>query len=197
MFHFRRGMPDEYAKYKKSLNDRQREAACSDISVPLMIVAGPGIGPWKRKCLVDFGIIIQCIATTRINDQYLTNLLLKINAKTGGINSLLSVECLNSIPLVSRKWPLIYQYRAPGIEASHILERVYSSYLELDLADVEPYISGPKRPHNRVPLKDMKSDLESMPQMFSTLCLELRLHVIHSQFDRVRINHSTKDGQHG
>ncbi|GJV64031.1 ATP-dependent DNA helicase SRS2-like protein [Tanacetum coccineum] len=38
------GMPDEYAKYMKSLNDRQREAACSDISVPLMIVAGPGSG---------------------------------------------------------------------------------------------------------------------------------------------------------
>ena len=38
------GMPDEYSKYMKSLNDRQREAACSDISVPLMIVAGPGSG---------------------------------------------------------------------------------------------------------------------------------------------------------
>lgn len=38
------GMPDEYAKYMQSLNDRQREAACSDISIPLMIVAGPGSG---------------------------------------------------------------------------------------------------------------------------------------------------------
>ncbi|GJN39490.1 hypothetical protein PR202_gb28612 [Eleusine coracana subsp. coracana] len=37
-------------------------------------------------------------------------------------------------------------------------ERVYSSYLELDLAEVEPCISGPKRPHDRVPLKEMKSD---------------------------------------
>ncbi|KAL8462530.1 hypothetical protein ACS0TY_033532 [Phlomoides rotata] len=41
------------------------------------------------------------------------------------------------------------------------LERVYSSYLELDLADVEPCISGPKRPHDRVPLKDMKFDWHS------------------------------------
>nr|XP_043616091.1 ATP-dependent DNA helicase SRS2-like protein At4g25120 [Erigeron canadensis] len=38
------GMPDEYAKYMQSLNDRQREAACSDITMPLMIVAGPGSG---------------------------------------------------------------------------------------------------------------------------------------------------------
>ncbi|KAJ9545731.1 hypothetical protein OSB04_025438 [Centaurea solstitialis] len=38
------GMPEEYAKYMQSLNDKQREAACSDISIPLMIVAGPGSG---------------------------------------------------------------------------------------------------------------------------------------------------------
>ncbi|KAL0354141.1 UNVERIFIED_CONTAM: Aconitate hydratase, cytoplasmic [Sesamum angustifolium] len=40
-------------------------------------------------------------------------------------------------------------------------ERVYSSYLQLDLADVEPCISGPKRPHDRVPLKEMKADWHS------------------------------------
>ncbi|KAG6392031.1 hypothetical protein SASPL_146234 [Salvia splendens] len=40
-------------------------------------------------------------------------------------------------------------------------ERLYSSYLELDLAEVVPCISGPKRPHDRVPLKDMKSDWHS------------------------------------
>ncbi|KAK6132947.1 hypothetical protein DH2020_033331 [Rehmannia glutinosa] len=40
-------------------------------------------------------------------------------------------------------------------------ERVYSSYLELDLADVEPCVSGPKRPHDQVPLKDMKADWHS------------------------------------
>lgn len=37
-------MPEECGKYLQSLNDRQREAACSDISIPLMIVAGPGSG---------------------------------------------------------------------------------------------------------------------------------------------------------
>ncbi|KAA8523674.1 hypothetical protein F0562_010097 [Nyssa sinensis] len=40
-------------------------------------------------------------------------------------------------------------------------ERVYTSYLQLDLADVEPCISGPKRPHDRVPLKEMKADWHS------------------------------------
>ncbi|XP_021607414.1 aconitate hydratase, cytoplasmic isoform X2 [Manihot esculenta] len=37
-------------------------------------------------------------------------------------------------------------------------ERVFSSYLQLDLADVEPCVSGPKRPHDRVSLKEMKAD---------------------------------------
>ncbi|WJX75793.1 aconitate hydratase [Trifolium repens] len=41
-------------------------------------------------------------------------------------------------------------------EAHH--ERVYTSYLQLDLADIESCVSGPKRPHDRVRLKDMKAD---------------------------------------
>lgn len=38
-------------------------------------------GPWKKKNLADFGIINQCMCPTRVNDQYLTNVMLKINAK--------------------------------------------------------------------------------------------------------------------
>lgn len=37
-------MTKKYHGYFQSLNDAQREAACSNISVPLMIVAGPGSG---------------------------------------------------------------------------------------------------------------------------------------------------------
>ncbi|XP_031262666.1 aconitate hydratase 1 [Pistacia vera] len=37
-------------------------------------------------------------------------------------------------------------------------ERVYSACLELNLEDVEPCISGPKRPHDRVTLREMKAD---------------------------------------
>lgn len=39
-----KNMPEEYLKYIQSLNDKQQEAACSDISIPLVIVAGPGSG---------------------------------------------------------------------------------------------------------------------------------------------------------
>ncbi|KAL9241081.1 hypothetical protein vseg_015231 [Gypsophila vaccaria] len=71
-------------------------------------------GPWKKKCLADFGIVTQCISPMRVNDQYLTNVLLKINAKLGGLNSMLAVEHAPSIPLISKVPTIIL-----GMDVSH------------------------------------------------------------------------------
>ncbi|KAL3653292.1 Protein argonaute-4 [Castilleja foliolosa] len=73
-------------------------------------------GPWKRKNLSDFGVVTQCLAPLRVNDQYLTNLLLKINAKLGGLNSVLAGELNPSIviPMVSKAPTLIL-----GMDVSH------------------------------------------------------------------------------
>ncbi|XP_052186321.1 protein argonaute 4-like [Diospyros lotus] len=71
-------------------------------------------GPWKRKNLADFGIVTQCMAPTRVNDQYLTNVILKINAKLGGLNSVLAIEHSSSIPLISKVPTLIL-----GMDVSH------------------------------------------------------------------------------
>ncbi|PIA48671.1 hypothetical protein AQUCO_01400922v1 [Aquilegia coerulea] len=115
-------------------------------------------GPWKRKCLVEFGIINQCLAPMRVNDQLLANVLLKINAKLGGLNSLLAVEHSRNIPLISnvptmilgmdvshgspgqsdipsvaavvssRQWPSISRYRASVRTQSPKLEMVDSLF---------------------------------------------------------------------
>lgn len=115
-------------------------------------------GPWKKKNLSDYGIITQCLCPMRINDQYLTNLLLKINAKLGGLNSLLTVERSPSIPVVSkvptmilgmdvshgspghsdipsiaavvssRQWPLISRYRATVRTQSPKVEMIDSLF---------------------------------------------------------------------
>ncbi|KAL9451109.1 hypothetical protein AB3S75_012790 [Citrus x aurantiifolia] len=71
-------------------------------------------GPWKRKNLSEAGIVTQCIAPTKVNDQYITNVLLKINAKLGGMNSLLTLEHSRSIPLVSKPVTMIL-----GMDVSH------------------------------------------------------------------------------
>ncbi|KAK2385915.1 protein argonaute [Trifolium repens] len=72
-------------------------------------------GPWKRRCLVDEGIATQCIAPTKnINDHYINNVLLKINAKLGGMNSFLLSEVTRSIPLFSNIPTLII-----GMDVSH------------------------------------------------------------------------------
>ncbi|MED6120044.1 Protein argonaute 16 [Stylosanthes scabra] len=98
-------------------------------------------GPWKKKCLSEVGVVTQCICPLKITDQYLTNVLLKINSKLGGVNSLLAIEHSGHLPLIkdtptmilgmdvshgppgsnhpsiaavagSRCWPLISRYRA-------------------------------------------------------------------------------------
>ncbi|KAB1201782.1 Aconitate hydratase 1 [Morella rubra] len=63
-----------------------------------------------------------------------------------------NVDTITMIEAYLRANKMFVDYREPQVE------RVYSSYLELNLEDVEPCISGPKRPHDRVPLKEMKVD---------------------------------------
>ncbi|XP_078436438.1 aconitate hydratase, cytoplasmic-like [Wolffia australiana] len=66
-----------------------------------------------------------------------------------------SDETVSMIEAYLRANNLFVDYSQPQID------RVYSSYLELNLEEVEPCISGPKRPHDRVPLKEMKKDWRS------------------------------------
>ncbi|KAE8647620.1 aconitate hydratase [Cucumis sativus] len=61
-------------------------------------------------------------------------------------------ETISMIESYLRANKMFVDYTEPQVE------RVYSSHIELNLSDVEPCISGPKRPHDRVPLKEMKAD---------------------------------------
>ncbi|KAI3928981.1 hypothetical protein MKW92_038943, partial [Papaver armeniacum] len=114
-------------------------------------------GPWKRRCLTDIGVVTQCIAPTKVNDQYITNVLLKINAKLGGMNSYLAVERSpasivgrtptiilgmdvshgspgqSDVPSIaavvsSRGWPLISRYRASVRTQSPKVEMIDSLF---------------------------------------------------------------------
>lgn len=120
-------------------------------------------GPWKKKNLHEMGIATQCIVpSNKMNDQYFTNVLLKINAKLGGMNSKLALEHRQMIPIVnqiptlilgmdvshgspgradipsiaavvgSRCWPLISRYRASVRTQSPKVEMIDSLFKPLD-----------------------------------------------------------------
>ncbi|TKY66352.1 argonaute 16 [Spatholobus suberectus] len=119
-------------------------------------------GPWKKKCLGEFGVVTQCISPLKITDQYLTNVLLKINSKLGGINSLLAIEHSGHLPLIkdtptmilgmdvshsslgrsdipsiaavvgSRHWPLISRYRASVRMQASKVEMIDALYKPLE-----------------------------------------------------------------
>ncbi|KAK1280079.1 Protein argonaute 4A [Acorus gramineus] len=60
-------------------------------------------GPWKKRCVVEHGIVTQCLALPKLNDRsYMTNLVLDINAKLGGLNFVVPIECLPLISQVSK-----------------------------------------------------------------------------------------------
>ncbi|XP_057522848.1 protein argonaute 16-like isoform X2 [Amaranthus tricolor] len=99
-------------------------------------------GPWKMRSLSTFGLVTQCVCPVKITERYLMNVLLKINSKLGGVNSLLAIEehCIlphvkdvptmiigmdvshgspgrSDLPSIaavvgSLSWPLISKYRA-------------------------------------------------------------------------------------
>ncbi|KAL3683483.1 hypothetical protein R1sor_001505 [Riccia sorocarpa] len=71
--------------------------------------------PFKRICETKIGIVTQCIVPPRqVKDQYLTNVALKINLKTGGYNTLLSQEDKRLLPKVSAVPTVIF-----GLDVSH------------------------------------------------------------------------------
>lgn len=71
-------------------------------------------GPWKMRSLCKFGIVTQCVCPIKITDQYLTNVLTKINSKLGGLNSFLAIENPCCVPRVKDVPTMIV-----GMDVSH------------------------------------------------------------------------------
>ncbi|KAK2439745.1 protein argonaute [Trifolium repens] len=116
-------------------------------------------GPWKKRCLVDAGIPTQCIAPpAKINDQYITNVLLKINAKLGGMNSFLLTESQHSIPLVSNVPTLII-----GMDVSH------GSPGQSDVPSIAAVVSSrywPQISRYRAAVRTQSSKVEMITSLF-------------------------------
>ncbi|KAJ6725224.1 ACONITATE HYDRATASE [Salix viminalis] len=99
-------------------------------------------------CLPEYGATMGFFPVDHVTLQYL-----KLTGR--------SDETVSLIESYLRANRMFVDYSEPQIE------RVYSSCLALNLEDVEPCISGPKRPHDQVTLREMKADWHA--------CLDNRL----------------------
>ncbi|CAN1215879.1 ATP-dependent DNA helicase SRS2-like protein At4g25120 [Linum perenne] len=145
-------MPEDYSKYLQSLNDRQRIAACSDISVPLMIVAGPGSGKTSTMVgrvlmLLSKGISSSNILAMTFTTAAASEMRDRIGAVAGKATAKeLTISTFHSFSLQLcrlhaeklQRTPdfLIYGHshqRRAIIEAVRLLEKENEPILEIDL----------------------------------------------------------------
>ncbi|CAK8568369.1 unnamed protein product [Lathyrus sativus] len=115
-------------------------------------------GPWKRRCLVNEGIATQCIAPTKINDNYVTNVLLKINVKLGGMNFRLLTEIERSIPVFSNIPTMVI-----GMDVSH------GSPYQLDVPSIVAVVSSrywPQISRYKAAVRTQPSKVEIIQSLF-------------------------------
>ncbi|KAK4489003.1 hypothetical protein RD792_004794 [Penstemon davidsonii] len=105
-------------------------------------------GPWKRKTIIEFGIRNQCLSSSKIDELYLMNVLLKINAKLGGLNHMLASESTRTIPLVSKIPTIIF-----GMDVSH------ASLSRTDAASIASVVGSREWPK----ISSYKASLRAIP----------------------------------
>ncbi|XP_074307766.1 protein argonaute 6-like [Silene latifolia] len=118
-------------------------------------------GPWKMRSLCDFGLLTQCVSPIKVTDRYLTNVLLKINTKLGGINSLLTTEKPSCLPHVTDFPTMIV-----GMDVSHgppgLVDRP-------SIAAVVGSLSWPLISRYRVSLRTQSPRTEIIDSLFKPL----------------------------
>ncbi|KAA3454352.1 ATP-dependent DNA helicase SRS2-like protein isoform X1 [Gossypium australe] len=132
-------MPDEYSKYLQSLNDKQREAACSDISIPLMIVAGPGSG--KTSTMV--GRVLMLL--NEIQSLIFLSFLPRNNVKSDFIEE--TKDALVSYPLFAFcDWFLLQSSKyCQGVSPSNILAMTFTTAAASEMRERIGAVAGKAR----------------------------------------------------
>ncbi|KAH9616772.1 hypothetical protein KSS87_014538 [Heliosperma pusillum] len=139
-------------------------------------------GPWKMRSLCDFGLLTQCVSPVKITERYLTNVLLKINTKLGGINSLLTTEKPSCLPHVTDFPTMIV-----GMDVSHGPPGLVN---RPSIAAVVGSLSWPLISRYRVSLRTQSPRTEIIDSLFKPLdngkdAGSMRDGVSESQFSQV------------
>ncbi|KAL5724067.1 Protein argonaute mel1 [Ranunculus cassubicifolius] len=117
-------------------------------------------GKIKRICETELGIISQCCQPKQVvknNMQYKENVMLKINVKAGGRNTILMDAMLKRIPMVSDRPTIIFgadvTHPSPGEDSSPSIAAVVAS---MDWPEVTKYrglVSA--QPHRQELIQDL------------------------------------------
>ncbi|AEC08055.1 Argonaute family protein [Arabidopsis thaliana] len=113
----------------------------------LLIVILPDVtgsyGKIKRICETELGIVSQCCQprqVNKLNKQYMENVALKINVKTGGRNTVLNDAIRRNIPLITDRPTIIMgadvTHPQPGEDSSPSIAAVVAS---MDWPEINKY----------------------------------------------------------
>ena len=101
-----------------------------------------------------------------------------------------SKEQIDLVEAYSREQGMFWDHSSP--------DPSYTDILELDLADVEPSISGPKRPQDRISLKDSKTKItDELDKMLGEISSSMETSVSKTASSSIKNNGHSFDLEHG
>tara|TARA_Y100000588_G_scaffold260917_1_gene275496 strand:+ start:10478 stop:13183 length:2706 start_codon:yes stop_codon:yes gene_type:complete len=101
-----------------------------------------------------------------------------------------SKEQIDLVEAYSREQGMFWDHSSP--------DPSYTDILELDLADVEPSISGPKRPQDRISLKDSKTKItDELDKMLGEISSSMETSVSKTASSSIKNNGQSFDLEHG
>ncbi|KAJ0238931.1 Protein argonaute 5 [Hirschfeldia incana] len=130
-------------RIEETLRDIHARAPALQMLIVILPDVTGSYGKIKRICETELGIVSQCCQPNqarKLNKQYMENVALKINVKTGGRNTVLNDAISRRIPLISDRPTIIFgadvTHPQPGEDSSPSIAAVVAS---MDWPEITKY----------------------------------------------------------
>ncbi|CAE6016796.1 unnamed protein product [Arabidopsis arenosa] len=130
-------------RIEEALNDIHNRAPGLQLLIVILPDVTGSYGKIKRICETELGIVSQCCQprqASKLNKQYMENVALKINVKTGGRNTVLNDAIRRNIPLITDRPTIIMgadvTHPQPGEDSSPSIAAVVAS---MDWPEITKY----------------------------------------------------------
>ncbi|XP_010510717.1 PREDICTED: protein argonaute 5 isoform X2 [Camelina sativa] len=128
---------------EEALHDIYKRAPGLQLLIVILPDVSGSYGKIKRICETELGIVSQCCQprqVVKLNKQYMENVALKINVKTGGRNTVLNDAIRRNIPLITDRPTIIMgadvTHPQPGEDSSPSIAAVVAS---MDWPEITKY----------------------------------------------------------